>query len=166
MRSMMYLQKECISPELLCHIVAPLSIDALKECVEYSEKYKEIKDYRDLDKDLQNTMYAKLLKALFIKKDTGDRRCVYHNYEEWFNESHGIHYTCAFVITEYICKTYKCGVFENEVKVLKKKIKDVPTFYHFLKEQKINAALELLSKEICIDSNKLKSIFSILKIEE
>ena len=56
MRSMMYLQKECISPELLCHIVAPLSIDALKECVEYSEKYKEIKDYRDLDKDLQNTI--------------------------------------------------------------------------------------------------------------
>ena len=91
---------------------------------------------------------------------------MYHNYEEWFNESHGIHYTCAFVITEYICKTYKCGVFENEVKVLKKKIKDVPTFYNFLKEQKINAALELLSKEICIDSNKLKSIFSILKIEE
>lgn len=79
-------------------------------------------------------MYVKFLKVLFIKKDIGDRRCVYYNYEEWFNESYGIYYICVFVIIEYICKIYKCGVFENEVKVLKKKIKDVFIFYNFLKE--------------------------------
>ena len=166
MRTMMYLQKECISPELLCQIIAPLSLEALKECVRNSRKYKEIKDYRDLNVEIKRTMYGELLKATFIKKDSGDRRTVYHNYEDWFNESHGIHYTCAFVITKYMCKTYEIGMWDNEIKQLKKKIKDVPTFYNHLREQKINAVIELLSKEICIDSERLKSIFYTLKIEE
>ena len=166
MRTMMYLQKECISPELLCQIIAPLSLEALKECVKNSRKYKEIKDYHDLNVEMKHTMYGELLKATFIKKDSGERRTVYHNYEDWFNECHGIHYTCAFVITKYMCKTYEIGMWENEIKVLKKKIKDVPTFYDYLREQKINSVIELLSKEICIDSERLKSIFCTLKIEE
>ena len=166
MSTMMYLQKECISPKLLCTIVLPLNIDKLEECVEYSRKYKEIKDYQNLNIEVKQTLYGELQKSQIIKKDTDNIRYVYHNYEEWFNESHGIHYSCAYIITRYICKNYKGGLFESEIKELKKKAKNIYTFYSFLREQKINAVLVMLSKEMCIDSIRLKSIFNTLKIEE
>ena len=166
MKTMMYLQKESISPELLCNIVPFLTIDKLEECVENSKKYKEIKDYRDLHIEVRNTLYGELQKSQIIRKETTQRRYIYHNYEEWFDENHGIHYSCAFIIIKYICKNYKCGVFESEIKQLKKKTKDISTFYNFLREQKINAVLVLLSKEMCIDCERLKSIFNTLKIEE
>ena len=46
MNSVMYLKEERISPGLLCRIVPSLTIEQLKECIENSEKYKDIKDYR------------------------------------------------------------------------------------------------------------------------
>ena len=157
----MYLQKENISPELLCHIVPLLTIEKLKECIENSQKYKDIKDYRYLSIEMKSTLYGALLKNEVIKEEKYIRR----NYNEWFDENYGIHYTCAFVITKYICKKNKSGIFEHEIKQLKKNLKNLETFYKFLREQKVKAISELLSKEMCIDSERLKCIFTTLIID-
>ena len=154
----MYLKEERLSPGLLCRIVPSLTMGQLKQCIENSEKYKDIKDYRYLPIEMKNTLYGEILKSEVIK----DQKYIRRNYEEWFDEAYGIHYTCAFVIARYFCKKNKTGLFEIETKQLKRKLKDFKIFYRFLREQKVKAISELLSKEMCVDSTRLEVILQTL----
>lgn len=120
MKTVMFLQKHCISPEVLSSLVPSLGVDMLKECVKHSEEHRETKDYRDLPEEIKKTLYGQLQKNQIIKKETSQKRYIIHNYGEWFDENYGIHYTSAFIITKYICKIYKCGIFVPEIKSLKK----------------------------------------------
>ena len=160
MNSVMYLKEEHISPGLLCKIVPSLTIEQLKECIENSEKYKDIKDYRYLSIEMKSTLYGEILKNEVIK----DEKYIRRNYHEWFDENYGIHYTCAFVIARYFCKKNKTGLFENEIRQLKKNLKNFKIFYKFLREQKVRGISELLSKEVCIDSKRLEVIIQTLII--
>ena len=158
MNSVMYLKEERISPGLLCRIVPSLTIEQLKECIENSEKYKDIKDYQYLSIEMKSTLYGEILKNEVIK----DQKYIRRNYHEWFDENYGIHYTCAFVIARYFCKKNKTGLFENEIRQLKKNLKNFKIFYKFLREQKVRGISELLSKEVCIDSERLEVIIQAL----
>ena len=158
MNSVMYLKEERISPGLLCRIVPSLTIEQLKECIENSEKYKDIKDYQYLSIEMKSTLYGEILKNEVIK----DQKYIRRNYHEWFDENYGIHYTCAFVIARYFCKKNKTGLFENEIKQLKKNLKNLKIFHKFLREQKIKAISEVLSKEMSIESQRLEVILQTL----
>lgn len=153
MNSVMYLKEERISPGLLCRIVPSLTIEQLKECIENSEKYKHIKDYEYLSIEMKSTLYGEILKNEVIK----DEKYIRRNYHEWFDENYGIHYTCAFVIARYFWKKNK-----TVLKQLKKNLKNLKIFHKFLREQKIKAISEVLSKEMSIESQRLEVILQTL----
>lgn len=164
--TVMFMQRHKISPELLISIVPSLTIETLKECVKHSVEYGTTKDYRDLDEEIKKTLYGQLQKVQVLKKETSQKRYIIHNYDEWFNECHGIHYTCAFVIAKYICKNYTHVIFKDEIKALRKGTKEMSTFFEFLTEKKLDTVIELFSKETGIEKEKLKTIVKALKTDD
>jgi hypothetical protein len=145
--STMYLNVDCISPNILCTILG-ISIEELEDCQRQSDFYEDF--------ELEDLNTYKLTLAVYLKKQSLKDKC-FLNYKNWFLETDGVNIELSYYITKYFAK-----IAED------KNYKEAKSFYDnfsYSIERHIEKMVELKNEQILLylgllDNQKLHQIMN------
>ena len=145
--STMYLNVDCISPNILCTILG-ISIEELEDCQRQSDFYEDF--------ELEDLNTYKLTLAVYLKKQSLKDKCFF-NYKNWFLETDGVNIELSYYITKYFAK-----IAED------KNYKEAKSFYDnfsYSIERHIEKMVELKNEQILLylgllDNQKLYQIMN------